>query len=202
MRKPGSKSRLSLAPPIAENGHARETRQPLTRAEAEFAKELFETHRLSLYRYLNGLLNSRQEASELLQETYLRLLRQPDFDRVHSNIRAYLFQTATNLARDLFRQRASKGIGAELAAFAAAGMHTPDWTGWPDLALEGEQVGAIIIAALEELDQPVRLSLLLHRFRDFTHRQIAVCMGVSERTVERHITKGLTHIAARLKAEL
>lgn len=176
-------------------------RKSLTAAEAEYAKELFERHRLSLYRYLKGLLHSREDASDVVQETYLRLLRQPGFEQVQQNIRAYLFQTATNLARDRFRQRAHKGLEAQSAVFVASGLDTPDWASWPELALEGEQLADIVVKALEELDSSVRLALLLHRFRGLTHRQIAVSLGVSERTIERHIKEGLTYIASRLEAE-
>lgn len=183
-------------------GGAGGAREPLTQAESEFARELFERHRLSLYRYLNGLLHSREEAREILQETYLRLLRQPSFDHVRKNARAYLFQTATNLARDLFRQRAVKGIDTEMEAFAAGGLDTPDWMSWPEFALEAEQIAAVILAALRELERPVRSALLLHRFRGMTHGQVAVRLGVSERTIDRYIKEGLGAIAKRLKVEL
>jgi RNA polymerase sigma factor (sigma-70 family) len=175
-------------------------RQPLTPAEARYAQELFESYRLSLYRYLKRLLHCREEANEVLQETYLRFLRQPNFERLRANPRAYLFQTATNLARDLFRRRAAKGMDTEMEMFAACGLDSPDWMSWPDLALEGEQSLAIIISALDQLDPAARTALLLYRFRDLTHRQIADRMGVAERTIQRYIKESLTHIAQRLEA--
>ena len=177
------------------------SRQPLTRTEMEFARELFELHRLSLYRYLKGLLASREDASEILQETYLRLLRQPSFEPLRRNARAYLFQTATNLARDFFRRRAMKGMDAEAQIFSASGLDSPDWSSWPELALEGELIGRVIVSALKELQPAVRAALLLKRFRDLTHGQIALQMNVSERTVERYIKEGLAHIADRLKEQ-
>jgi len=183
--------------PGRESGSA--FRQPLTAAESEFARELFERHRLSLHRYLKGLLSSPEDASEILQETYLRLLRQPSFDHIRANARAYLFQTATNLARDLFRSKTSKGTVSDRDNDPLA---TPDWTNWPDLALEGEQVAAIITRALEQLDVQVRTALLLHRFREMTHQDIAARMNVSVRTIERYIKEGMVHIEHRLKAEL
>jgi RNA polymerase sigma factor (sigma-70 family) len=186
----------------AEDTAALSAREPLTRAESEFAAELFARHRLSLYRYLNGLLHSREEAKDVLQETYLRLLRQPSLDHVRQNARAYLFKTATNIARDLFRQRSVRGIDAEMRAWSASGLHTPDWTSWPELALQGHQVEAIVIAALRELDSEVREALLLHRYRDMTHQAIGLRMGLSTRTVERYVKDGLTHIGRRLKAEI
>jgi RNA polymerase sigma factor (sigma-70 family) len=177
-------------------------REPLSPVEAKFAQELFERHQFALFGFLTGLLKSREEARELLQETYLRLLRQPSFEHVRENARAYLFQTAANLARDYFRRRASHGIQAERETFCASGLDTPHWESWPDLAFEGEQTRRLIIQALEDLKLPVRSALLLHRFRNLTHGQIAVRLGVSERTVERYIRDGLCVIAERLKAGL
>lgn len=177
-------------------------REPLSAAESEFARELFERHRLALYRYLSGLLHSREEAREILQETYSRLLRQPSFDHVRQNARAYLFQTATNLARDFFRQRALKGPHAELTALAAGSLESQDWASGPEFALEAEQVAALIVSVLNELEQPVRTALLLHRFRDMTYGQIGRQLGVSERTIERYIKAGLDAIVSRLKVEL
>src|SRR6185437_13116910 len=191
---------VGLTAPPAEGAASSKSRAPLSAAESELARELFERHRQSLHRYLKGLLPSREDASEILQETYLRLLRQPSFDHIRANARAYLVQTATNLARDLFRSRASRSVHVEAGAPDLASSDTADWANWPDLALEGEQVVAVIIGALEELDIQVRTALLLHRFRDMPHREIAARMNVSVRTIERYIKEGLTHIGRRLKA--
>jgi RNA polymerase sigma factor (sigma-70 family) len=177
-------------------------REPLRPVEASFAQELFERHQFALYGYLSGLLRSREEAREILQETYLRLLRQPSFDHVRENARAYLFQIAANLARDHFRRKIAHGLRTERELVAATGMDLPDLESWPELALEGEQTRQLIVRALQTMASPVRSALLLNRFQDFTHRQIAVRMGVSERTVERYIKEGLSVIAEQLKAAL
>jgi len=175
------------------------TREPLTPVEAQFVRELFERYQFHLYRYLKGLLHSQDEAKEILQETYLRLLRQPSFEQIRENARAYLYKTATNLARDVFRLRAARGIDAARNAFSDSGLDSPHWETWPEFALEGEQIGLLIVKALESVEIPVRTALLLHRFRDLTHQQIAVRLGVSERTVERYIKEGLSRIADQLE---
>jgi Sigma-70 region 2 len=126
MREWSQQNRSDPAPGGAEEPAGTSLRAPLTHAESEFARELFERHRLSLYRYLKGLLRSGEEASEILQETYLRLLRQPSFDRVRENARAYLFQTATNLARPVPAENVSRqpdaGAGALRGRLADAGL--------------------------------------------------------------------------------
>jgi DNA-directed RNA polymerase specialized sigma24 family protein len=45
----------------------------------------------------------------------------------------------------------------------------------------------------------MREALLLYRFRDLTHQEIAAHMRLSTRTVERYIKDGLAHIALRLQ---
>ena len=176
-----------------------EVRTTLTPAEVEFARELFELHRLALYRYLKHILISREDALEVLQEAYLRLLRQPSFEHVRQNAKAYLFQTAANLANNRFRQRSKKSFATEVEMFEAAGLTSPHWASWPEMALQGEQTESIIIRALMELATPVRTAILQYRFQDLTHREIALRLGVSERTVERYIKDGLSHIANRLE---
>ena len=175
--------------------------KPLTEAESAYARELFETHRLAVYRYLRRVLASREDANEALQETYLRLLRQPDFLRINANARAYLFQIAANLARDYFRRRMAKGAEAEANAFRASGLESPDFNAWPELVLEGRQTEALIVAVLEGMEVQMRCALMLHRFRDMTCGQIAQCLKVSERTVERYIKEGLRRIAAQIEEQ-
>ena len=192
----------SAATPSKGEHASAAARAALTPAEAEFIRELFELHRLALYRYLKRVVASREDAQEILQETYLRLLRQPSFEHIRQNARAYLFQTATNLSHDFFRRRAQKSIEAEADMFAASGMGSPHWSGWPEVALQGEQTQSIVIGALAELPPAVRTALLQHRFQDLTHREIALRLGVSERTVERYIKDGLSHIASRLGNKL
>lgn len=183
--------------PIAEPAGT-PVRQPLSSVEAQFAKELFERYQFQLLRYLKGMVHSPDDAKELLQETYLRLLRQPSFEHVRENARAYLFTTARNLARDLFRARAIRGMEAGREAIAASGLDSPHWDDWPEFALEGELIARLVFKALESLDVPVRTALLLHRFRGLTQQQIATRLGVSERTVERYLKEGLSRIASQI----
>lgn len=186
-------SRSSLDASPASDG-----RCPLNRADSEFVRELFELHRLGLYRYLKHVLVSREDAQEALQETYLRFLSQPQLYRMREKARAYLFQTAANLARDTFRRRIAKSSETEAEMFAASGLDAPDWNSWPDLALEGEQLRALLIAALAELQPEVRTALLLHRFHDLTHQAIANRLRTSERTIQRYVKEGMDHIVRKL----
>src|ERR1051325_9382794 len=77
-------------------------RDPATRAAA--VARLFEEHNRALISFLTLRLHSPQDAKEVAQEAYVRLL---ELDRTGavSFLRAYLFRIAANLAVDRIRRQ-------------------------------------------------------------------------------------------------
>src|SRR5947209_4337020 len=69
---------------------------------------LFREHNQTLVRYLRARLGSEQEAKEVAQEAYVKLLQLERVGAI-SFMRAYLFRIAANLAIDRIRQRNSQG---------------------------------------------------------------------------------------------
>jgi len=155
---------------------------------------LFNRHRVSLHRYLMRLVPP-DDAAELVQESYYRLLRHGEMVRIDAMARSFLFQTATNLARDHHRRRATH----------RAPLHVPiedeeiaeDHSG-PDEQLAGEQTRALLERAIAELPQDTRTVFLLHRFRDLTYPQIAEVMSLSARTVARKMAEAIERLSAAM----
>src|SRR5262245_23495507 len=70
-------------------------------------ERLFREHNDALLRFVAAKLGSKQEAREIAQEAYVRLLCLDHREAV-SYLRAFLFKTAANLAMDRLRQRARR----------------------------------------------------------------------------------------------
>src|SRR5688500_1079905 len=85
-----------------------------------FVTGVFVRFQRSLLRYLRDLLVRREDAEDVAQETYVRLVRAGSIEQSELHIRAFMFKAATNLAYDRFRQRRSRGQhdAAEIAALA------------------------------------------------------------------------------------
>ena len=153
---------------------------------------LFNRHRVSLQRYLMRLVPP-DDAAELVQESYYRLLRHGEMVKIDAMARSFLFQTATNLARDHYRRRASH----------RAAQHVPiddeeiieDHLG-PDEQLAGEQTRVLLERAIAALPHDTRTVFMLHRFRDLTYPQIAQTMNLSARTVARKMAEALERLSA------
>ena len=76
--------------------------------------ELFRSHNRTLVRFLQAKLQDPQEAREIAQEAYVRLLELERTGAV-GFLRAYLFKIASNLAIDRLRSRNTRERIEELA---------------------------------------------------------------------------------------
>src|SRR6266702_2587245 len=100
MGAPEQKSAKNDLLPSPESGA-----DPLPDTQRALLVLLFNKYRGALLRHLERLVHSREDAAELVQETYLRVLSRIQTSRFEAAARAYLFHTATNLARDHFRRQ-------------------------------------------------------------------------------------------------
>lgn len=170
-----------------------------TEAAAAYVDSLFRGYRDPLLRYLTGLLPNSEDAAELLQETYLRLLRQEGLERVEANARAYVFQIATNLVRDYFRQRKAHRTDRH----TSLDEHSfEDLLQEPEASVQQDDMLERFRKTLLALRPEVRDVFLLHRFRDMTYPQIARALGMGSRTVERHMSEAIAHLKRSLEWEL
>lgn len=167
---------------------------PTGDARAERITRLFSEHNESLVRFLSARLHSVQEAKEVAQEAYVRLLSLDDSGAV-SFLRAFLFKTAANLAVDRLRSRSrqrqamSAGLCDELREAS-----TPDHEAAQ--AEEAKIVGRLI----SELPPKCRHAFLLHRIQGEDFSQIAQQMELSERMVRHYVLRAVLYCRAGLDA--
>lgn len=156
---------------------------------------LFSKYRAALFRYLTGLVASPEDAAELVQESYARLLRHDHVTQLEAVSRTYLFSIATNLARDHFRRRTTRHSDAH---FDVDDIVIVDERPGPEQTVAWDQTLHSIKQGIRELTPLTRRVFLLSRFRGKTYPQIAAMLGISTRTVERKMSKAMNVLAARL----
>src|SRR6267142_7151743 len=81
---------------------------PRARAEADLGRAYSDWHE-DLFGFLVSATRDRELAEDLLQEAYLRLLREMQAGRTPDNSRAWLFRVASNLVVSRARRRAVAG---------------------------------------------------------------------------------------------
>jgi len=167
----------------------------LTRADV---RDLFQRHNDELVRYLTSRLNSREEAVEVAQEAYVRLLRLDDTSTI-GFLRAFLFKTATNIAIDRVRQRTR----AQAWLDEEAPSQVDEVFGFtPEREVAGRQVIAQVVACLEALPEKCRYAFVEYKFKNRAYEDIAADMDLTTSMVRKYVLRALVHCADVLGDEL
>lgn len=161
---------------------------------AERITRLFSEHNDSLVRFLSARLHSVQEAKEVAQEAYVRLLNLDDSGAV-SFLRAFLFKTAANLAVDRLRSR-NRQRQAMNAGLCAELREAPT----PDHEAAQVEEAEIVRRLIGELPPKCRQVFLLHRLHGEELPQIAKQMELSERMVRHYVLRATLYCRAGLEA--
>src|SRR5882672_7575900 len=153
---------------------------------------LFAEHNAALIRFLRRSHNSDQDAREIAQEAYVRLLQLDKPDAV-SFLRNYLFRIAANLATDRLRHmRVSRGIQGD----PLFDRHMDEID--PERSLAAREQVAIVEASLNDLPEKVRDAFLMQRINGLSAAEVARRLGLNERTTCHYIAKAMLHCRKRL----
>jgi RNA polymerase sigma factor (sigma-70 family) len=154
----------------------------IERSPREFIAELFVLHYPSVLRFLSRRMR-HEEAADLAQEAFCRLLRHADALR-RDSARALLFRTAINLARDAHRRRQSHRVDQHfpIDVHEIAANH-PE----PAELLFREQARSALERTIARLPADARTVISLRVFQELSCAQIAERLNLSTRTVARKL---------------
>jgi RNA polymerase sigma factor (sigma-70 family) len=156
---------------------------------------LFEEHNQRLIGFLQTRLQSEQEAKEVAQESYARLLNL-DQPETLSFLRSYLFKTAANLAIDRLRHRSTRRSVEPQLQVAQEVSEAPN----PEDLASTRQQAALANRFLQELPEACRRAFLLYRVHDHSIAEVARQMGVSERMIRYYVVQAMNHCRERFAA--
>lgn len=162
-----------------------------------------------LYKVAYALLGSRQDAEEVVQDTFLRAYRALPAFRGDSSLETWLHRITVNLARNKFHwnNRRGSGLNVSLTASDDDGesgsepeQDVPDRRMEPDLVLEQEEIGANIMKALDSLPGNLRETMLLRHVDDMPYEQIAQKLDCKVGTVKSRLSRGREMLRVQLAA--
>ena len=147
--------------------------------------KLFAESRHALHRYIRRFVRSGETAKEIAQEAFLRTYRERESV---ITLRAFLFTTARNLAANEIRHQRT----VEHDASANADELRP--------AIECESVESellrderhrLVQQAVDRLPPQCRAAFTLRVFHEYSYKEVADRLGISVKTVEKHISRGM-----------
>jgi len=159
--------------------------------------ELFREHNRMLVGYLRSRLGSEQEAKEVAQEAYVRVLQLHE-PGAPGLLRAYLFKTAANLAVDRLRHRRVRQRSEEQPQLFEELNPTGGELDDPAEQLLAREQADQLLRILQELPAKCQQVMNLHRFEGASQRDVSMRLGISERMVRRYVTYAMVYCRLRL----
>ncbi len=148
----------------------------------------YQDHHPWLQNLLRKQLSNRDDAADLAQDTFMRLLRAPVPQEEIRDPRRYLATIARGLVTDLFRRRSLERSYLEYLATL------------PQALAPSCEEQLIVQQALLEADRllqglpaKVREAFILAQYEELSYPEIAQRLGISLRTVSNYLARALEH---------
>jgi len=156
-------------------------------------------HEPSLRAYLRKSVSDRADLSDVIQETYARLLALTPAQReAVRTLRAFLFTTARNVAMDYLRRRPVVSLDALMEMGPPRVVTESDDEPSLDQKLSARQELEILARVIASLPDKCREVLTLRKIHGLSQKEIAARLGISEHTVEKHVSYGVRLCAVRM----
>ncbi|HUT31345.1 MAG TPA: sigma-70 family RNA polymerase sigma factor [Sedimentisphaerales bacterium] len=153
--------------------------------DAEAFSEVVRRHAGLVYGAGLRVLEDRSRAADVVQETFLELVR--DAGSISGSVAGWLHRVATRKALDVVRREGRRRRREEKYA-AQKTQGTEEWG----------QISLHVDEALDELDEELKQILIAHFLAGRTTSDIAGTRGISQATVSRRIESGVGELRKRL----
>ena len=155
-----------------------------------FIREIL-VHEGALTRYLLRCWHRHDEVHDLRQEVYVRVYEAAEKTRP-TMPKSFMFATARHLMTDRLRRARVVSIDA-VGDIDALNVLVDEIS--PEQRLNSRQELRHLAAAFDRLPDRCREVVWLRRVEELPQREVALRMGISEKTVEKQVAKGMRLIA-------
>ena len=150
---------------------------------------LFKEYYQALVRHSLYFVRQPEIAEEIVQEVFINIWEKRNTIAIHTSYKSYLYMAVRNKSIDYLKSKLVnlKFVGDELLLEEPDQSHSED-------ELEAKELHNIITQVMKNLPERCYLIFSMSRFGDYTNKQIAEELNISQRTVETQISIAIKRI--------
>lgn len=148
-------------------------------------------HEPALRAYLHSRFPMLGDADDVIQETYVRVLKENAAGRLR-HARAFMFTAARNVAVDFFRRQSNSQL--HVVPHTEATDVVEEKPSAPEVLSQRQRLEALS-AAVRTLPDRCRQVIMLRYLKGCSYKEIAALLDVSTETVKTHMAKGVKRCA-------
>ncbi len=169
--------------------------------------QLFDSYGDRIYGLGLRICGTREDAEDLVQETFLRAFKNWGQFKGLSAPSTWLFTIAARTCKRLKHRRAGAPSHIEsfhdlLPSDEEGFIDVPSPNDCPLENILRQEAGSAVEEALATMPLPFRMALVLKDLGDFSMAEVAGMLGIKEATVKTRVYRGRLHLAKQLKKSL
>lgn len=168
--------------------------------DEEAFRLIFERYTRPIISFIFYMVNHRELAEELAQETFVRAYKSLNALRDEANLSTWLFGIAKNIARESLRDRHRERGRVELDDRAVLGLCALSPS--PAGELLDKELSSLVASALLKLDEDKRLVFTLKIYQQRSYEEIAEITGFSIPKIRNDLHRARAEMRRRLSPYL
>jgi|GEM_PF-936594 len=163
------------------------------------AKKLFLNFHLQVFRVVKSVINNKQDAEDITQETFIAFFlscSMDDFEN-ENQIKAWLFRTGTNKALNLLKRKSKTPLFAD-DYFQRLETSEPDN---PEINVERNEAVKTIQKSLNMLPPDLKIIMVLYYYNEMPQKEIAQLIGIPLGTVKSRLNRARALMKESLHAK-
>lgn len=153
---------------------------------------LYDAEADAIFRFILIRVSDREQALDLVQETFARLWQSLIAGKEMTNARSFLFTIAHNLIIDWYRKKKSVSLDALSDPETGESYEPPQEGASSKIELSAE--GRFLIEAISKLPPSYREPIHLRFVEDMSPPEIGKALGISANAASVRITRGLEEL--------
>lgn len=170
-------------------------------------EQLVEEYKDKIYNYVARMLNDRDQAEDVAQETFIRAYTSlPNF-RGASSFQTWLYRIASNLAIDTMRRRSYRegefSLDEPLSTREGEVQRQVEAEGpGPEDTIQNEELREQIEEAIAELPPKLRTVIVLYELQGLSYKEIASVVGAPLGTIKSRLFNAREQLKEILEQKL
>ncbi len=177
----------------------RELRERLRQRDRAALELFYETFFDRVYGYVRRMLGDEQQAEDVTQEVFLHVQRAIDGYDPARELAPWVFTIATNKVRDHWRsRRRTDALDAASLDEEESRLEPSAREAGPLPQLEAAEQSRLLAAAIEELPESLRSTLVLRVHEGLSFEEIGQLLARNETAVRKRYSRALEELRERL----